>query len=142
MRRRFLRNSCLFGLVAAGSIANAASRHVIDPRLLGVWRSNRELTMQNWRFEPGISPETKRLLSQTFGKVTWRFTNTQFFFQLDQSGFTQRYRVIAKDPISVVIAFGEEDVPSSTFQYIRFENDYLYILAAKYNLEFFSRVGA
>ena len=113
----------------------------MDDRLLGTWRSNRELTLKYWRFEPGISQEDKKQLAQMLGKTTWRFTRSQFSFQLDRSRFTKPYTVVAKDAISTVIAIGEKDEPS-TLQYIRFEQDYFYILTATHNLEFFSRAGA
>jgi hypothetical protein len=76
-----------------------------------------------------------------FGKVVWRFTQRQFSFQLDQSRFTKPYRVIAKDAISVVIRVGDAG-DSAYLQHIRFEDDHMYTLGSKYNIEIFKRIQA
>ena len=99
MRCSFLLNTALFGLAAASGVAEGKATRLADDRLLGTWRSNRELTMRYWRFDLGASQEDRQQQAQMFGKTTWHFTQSQFSFQLDQSRFIKPYRVVAKDAI-------------------------------------------
>jgi hypothetical protein len=140
MRRRFLLDILVLGLVSP-SPAAIASTTLTDPRLIGTWRSDRELTMRYYCLPPNVSERTKHQLAEMFGKVVWRFTQRQFSFQLDQSRFTKLYRVIAKDATSVVIRVGDAG-DAAYLQHIWFEDDHMYTLGSKYNIEFFKRIQA
>jgi hypothetical protein len=139
MRRRFLQHLSLLALINPAP-ALAKTVRLVDNRLLGKWRSDRTLTMQYWHFEPDATPEVREQLAAMFGRVTWKFTETEFTFELEHSRFSVPYQVLAKDAISVAVSLGGQG--TGTLQYIRFENDYLYTLTGSHNLEFFSRVLA
>jgi hypothetical protein len=139
-RRTFLGAVSLAAMWLTFTSARARASTEFDQRLLGTWRSNRELTMKYWRFYPGISQAQKEQIAQRFGKLTWRFTETEYFYDLDDSHTSSPYWVIAKDAISVLVGIGTKQ--DANLQYIRFEENYFYILAPRHNLEFFTRIGA
>jgi hypothetical protein len=140
MRRLFLRNAALFGLAAANAgSANASTPRKLDKRLIGTWRSDRELTMKYRRFKQELDVEKREQFAHIFGKMKKRFTATHLYSEFDNERLSGPYRVVAKDAKSVVIALQGDT--GTELQQLVFENDYYYVLTG-YNLEFFRRVAA
>jgi hypothetical protein len=141
------RRSALLQLAIVGAAATvrpsfASPTAAVDSRLLGTWRSDRDLTMKYWRFSPDSTPETKETVANFFGHLVWRITKARFSveFEVENIQYSRPYRVIAKDALSALVGIGPES--DQDLQYIRFEQDHLYIIAGKYNFEFFTRIEA
>jgi len=53
-RRATLQAGLAAGIAAATFPSAAASKRTQDTRLMGVWRSDRDRTVDMWRFKPGL----------------------------------------------------------------------------------------
>ena len=138
MRRRFLQSLTALGLVVP-AIVKSQTIVVEDSRLIGTWRSDREMTMKYRKFDDSVSPQTREKFADLFGKLTWRVTPSEIYFTNDAMQYSERYRVVDKDDKSVVISL--EGSASTHLQYIQFEGDYI-IVVTGHNVEYFKRVDA
>lgn len=117
----------------------AAGRRLVDNRLLGTWRSDKERTIALWKYQKEIAPETRERFEKIFGKFTLRFTETHIYTAFEDTKDAVPYSVVARDSSSVVIAWHEERERS--LQHIHFEGESYYVLSG-YNVEFYKRVAA
>lgn len=140
MRRHALKTilgtSAVF--LSAGAFA-APKRRLIDSRLLGTWRSDKERTVALWKYQKELPPEIRERFEKIFGKFTLRFTETHIYTEFEDTNDTVPYSVVARDSSSVVIAWHEEKEHS--LQHIHFEGESYYVLSG-YNVEFYKRVAA
>ncbi|PLK46913.1 hypothetical protein [Uliginosibacterium sp. TH139] len=139
MRRHILKS--IFGAYAAllsASTFSAPARRLVDSRLLGTWRSDKERTVALWKYQKELSSEARERFENIFGKFTLRFTETHIYTELDDTKDKVPYSVVARDKSSVVIAWHEEKERS--LQHIHFEGDGYYILSG-YNVEFYKRIS-
>lgn len=137
MRRTTLKAiaSGAFAVAALPSLAAPARR--IDRRLLGVWRSDKERTTRLWRFRNELDAAKKQWFESLFGKLTLRYTPTRLHSEFDGEKTSRRYRIVASDAWSVVLAYDGE--PENQLSQIFFEDEWIYTLSG-YNIEFFRRV--
>jgi hypothetical protein len=134
-----------------------------DRRLLGVWKSDRKRTFQEWSWEKNITLQKKRRLQSLFGKLEVTYTRNKIITTLrhrkwEQSG---RYQIVATDETSVAIAkFGRIQVknrrnydpfclkmaeeifsPKPTIVHIHFDRKHYWIsLGNGRNREFFRKI--
>lgn len=47
------------------------------PNLIGTWKSNKELSIQSFNFDPSIKPESKELFRSLFGQLEITYTSDQ-----------------------------------------------------------------
>ncbi|MBS0319748.1 MAG: hypothetical protein JSR18_04340 [Proteobacteria bacterium] len=141
-RRTVLKSASLIAIAAAMSPRPAVAAKAGDERLLGTWRSNRELTARFWRFPPDSTPEAKATIAEAFGQLKWKFTKDMFYYEFGDVRFSKKYRVIAKDALATVVALGPATTPAEEFMYMRFEGDAMYAPTGNFNVEFFTRVPA
>lgn len=125
-------------LLSGGALAAPKGR-LVDKRLLGTWRSDKERTVALWKYQKELSPETRERFERIFGKFTLRFTETHIYTEFEDTKDTVPYSVVARDSSSVVIAWHEEKERS--LQHIHFEGESYYVLSG-YNVEFYKRVAA
>lgn len=140
MRRHALRT--ILGtsavLLSGGAFAAPKGR-LVDKRLLGTWRSDKERTVALWKYQKELSPETRERFENIFGKFTLRFTETHIYTEFEDTKDMVPYSVVAHDSSSVVIAWHEEK--DRSLQHIHFEGESYYALSG-YNVEFYKRVAA
>ena len=87
---------------------------LIEPRLIGTWKSDRRKTFENFIF-PKMSPSQLKKFRSLFGKliVTYTRTTVSNYFDCDRfMGFpnnrtpeVEKYAVVARDASCVVICF-------------------------------------
>lgn len=139
MRRHALKT--ILGTSAAflsvGALA-VPKKRLLDSRLLGTWRSDKERTVALWKYQKELSPETQERFEKIFGKFTLRFTETHIYTEFEETKDSVPYSVVARDASSVVIAWHEEKEHS--LQHIHFEDQSYYVLSG-YNVEFYKRVA-
>jgi hypothetical protein len=139
MRRKLLQSLAILGLALPSIAAKSQAIEAGDSRLIGTWRSDREMTMKYRKFDDNVSPETRERFAQIFGKLTWRFTASEFFYANGDLQFSEPYRVVDKDYHSVVVSLQGHD--AARLLYVQFEGDYI-ISAAGHSVEYFKRVDA
>jgi hypothetical protein len=76
---------------------------MIDKRLIGTWKSDRELTFKHHVFKAGVKPAIRRKFRDIFGILTVTYTRTKIVADYKGSGSATRYRVLAKDDYSAVL---------------------------------------
>jgi len=108
-----------------------------DPRLIGVWVSDREKTIQRMRFKEGATPEQKAKIAELFGKLRIEYTAAEVRTDFEGSSESGPYQVIASDKDSVVILGKGMDGPK--LMQIHFEPGGYYILSG-FIIEFFKRL--
>jgi hypothetical protein len=140
MRRHALKAilGTLIALLTSGTLG-ATEKRIVDKRLLGTWRSDKERTIALWKYQKELAPETRERFEKIFGKFTIRFTETHIYTEFEDTKNTVPYSVVARDSSSVVIAWHEEKERS--LQHIHFEGESYYVLSG-YNVEFYTRVSA
>jgi hypothetical protein len=109
----------------------------VDKRLLGVWLSDREMTIQHMRFKEGLSPEKKAKIADLFGKLRIEYTETSMRTEYEGNIENGPYKIVESDKDSVLI-WGK-DFESPKLIQIHFVGDSYYVLSG-FNLEFFTRV--
>ncbi|MBI3149298.1 MAG: hypothetical protein HYZ17_12385 [Betaproteobacteria bacterium] len=125
-------------LLTSGALC-ATEKRLVDKRLLGTWRSDKERTIALWKYQKELAPETRERFENIFGKFTLRFTETRIYTEFEDTNDTVPYSVVARDSSSVIIAWHEEKERS--LQHIHFEGESYYVLSG-YNVEFYKRVAA
>lgn len=144
--RKIISLLILVACVSAGG-ANAAEQS--DPRLLGTWKSNRELTLPTLQLGKDAKPETRARLAALFGKVVVTYTKTKISAVLPADGpkkewnFSAEYLVLAKTETTVVIRSPNGKSGEMEDQTITFEgpNRYWIDLGHQRGREYFDRVG-
>ncbi len=140
MRRHALK--AIFGtsvaLLTSGALG-ATEKRLVDKRLLGTWRSDKERTIALWKYQKELTQETRERFENIFGKFTLRFTETRIYTEFEDTKDTVPYSVVARGSSSVIIAWHEEKERS--LQHIHFEGESYYVLSG-YNVEFYKRVAA
>jgi hypothetical protein len=81
----------------------AESIRLVDPRLLGTWRSDRRKTFRHFAPRPGATPAGVRRLRALFGKLVVRWTRTRYVSELNGARQSAPYEVVASDPGTVVV---------------------------------------
>lgn len=76
---------------------------IVDPRLLGTWRSDSTLTLAEWVFAEASSPEARAKVSAWFGKLVMRYTPARAFTEFEGDRTVCSYHVAAMDESSVAI---------------------------------------
>jgi hypothetical protein len=140
MRRHALK--AILGTTAAlltGGAFSASGKRLVDRRLLGTWRSDKERTLALWKYQKELSPEVRERFERIFGKFTLRFTETHIYTVFEDTRDTVPYTVVARDANSVVIAWHEDKERS--LQHIHFDADGYFVLSG-HNVEFYKRVTA
>jgi hypothetical protein len=115
-----------------------------DRRLIGRWRSDRELTMAEWPFPPEATAEQRETVSRIFGKLELTYGRWRCRSTFDGEASVGRYRVLAKDASSVMVVsrrngpvLGRE----RTLFHIHFAEDHYWITLGNSNRrEFFRRI--
>jgi hypothetical protein len=140
MRRSVLATIAMTPLtLAVPSVDAAAQKRRIDTRLLGRWRSNKEKTVNLWRYPKPVTDEVRTKFEAIFGKFEIEFTRTRVRTTFDSDVRSYSYWVVASDSNSVVVAYPKDKEPD--LQHFYFEQDGIYVPTG-YNFEFFRRVGA
>ena|ERR1043166_678659 len=110
-----------------------------DKRLLGTWRSDRNRTILNWRFEKRITPNQRRKFLDIFGRLRVTYTRTRFRGVLPDYEYIRRYEVVASDSDSVAIRYEDPQLGEWHVQHIHFEGRNRYWIALGGNREWFRR---
>jgi hypothetical protein len=110
-------------------------------RLLGTWRSDRELTVQNWAFPKRIAQKKLKFFYSIFGKNTWHFTPQFCFGEFEGEKWRARYEILWASEWSVVVLFHTKGGESC--HHLFFEDEHFYLSAGRAgNVEYFKRIGA
>lgn len=111
-------------LLLAGCIG---TRHPMDNRLIGQWKSNKELTIPTLHFRPGANPDAIKRLQNLFGHMILTYTPSSIISttpatnahaeQSDEGPYT----IVARDATSVTIKCyneleGHDDTWKITFE--------------------------
>lgn len=140
MRRNILSVFALAGLSFAGGSALAFEpRRKIDKRLLGTWKSDKERTIERWRYDKPLSNEKREKFESIFGKLVLRITETHYYGIFEEDNFSCPYTVVASDERSVCIS--QDFTGTQELKQYFFEGNYMYVLVG-YNIEFFKQVEA
>lgn len=110
--------------------------HAPDARLLGRWRSDRELTVKGWCFERSIDDATRARFEGLFGKLMLTFSHSHVTSLSEGVTTSRPSRALAQDGHSVVIQ--HSDAGCGILEHIHFEGDHFYKLAGPH-IEYFRR---
>lgn len=116
-----------------------------DKRLVGRWRSDRERTLAEWRFNPETPEEKRALVANMFGKLELSYTRWRCESLFDGAKDVAWYQVLAKDAESVMIRSWARmpflGLTQSLF-HIHFDGDSYWITLGTSNTrEFFRRLS-
>jgi hypothetical protein len=114
------------------------SSWLVDPRLLGTWCSDAELTLAEWQFSPGASAMARESLTRSFGKLRMRYTAARVFTEFGTDRTACPYRVVATDESSVAIVRRTEG--RNEIQHVHFAEPGVHWVSVGRNREFFRRV--
>lgn len=82
-------------------------RQLTEPRLVGTWKSDRRRTFKHFRPRRNCSAASLRKFKDLFGKMVVRWTRKRYQIELDGEVWSGTYKILARDPASVVIELDE-----------------------------------
>jgi len=113
-----------------------------DLRLQGTWRSDARRTAREIDAWNDIPAQRKSKLKKLFGKLQLRFTRTLCHTTLNGSTWARRYKVVAKDRVSLAILIVDQTERDPMISHIHFEGTRFWIKIGNGKLrEFFRRVA-
>lgn len=114
---------------------------LIDPRLIGTWRSDRRLTFKHFTPSGKPTPRQFRRFKALFGKLVVRWTRQ--YQHTDLKGFKDRekYEIVAMDSVSVVVKSYDSVFEEDRVTQIFFESDFYWFWTPWGMREFFRRVN-
>ena len=115
-----------------------------DRRLIGRWRSDRERTMSEWRFNPDTPEEKRALVAGMFGKLELWYHRWRCESLFEGTKSVSWYEVLAKEADSVIIRSWHR-IPllgrTPSLFHIHFEGEFYWITLGTSNTrEFFKRI--
>jgi hypothetical protein len=141
MRRHFLLSTALVSLAPTLSLGANPDQTAKD-RLVGVWRSDADRTVRDWKFQREMDDASRQRFASVFGKMTWRITPSSWISEYNGTTLPLRYKVVDSDSRSVVVRhLVGKNGQAGLSQYFFDEENYLYV-ASGTNFEFFKRVEA
>jgi hypothetical protein len=149
LARRLLLSSLLIAFAAPASLADDAGQP--DPnsgaelikRLVGTWKSNRELTLIEMDASDLVTSEDRAMFEATLGNVTTKYTTVEFTTLVGGEKRTMPFRVLASDDGVVVIEYFDPSVHSMRRRRILVFDDRLEVRVPGLGFsEVFTRVDA
>jgi hypothetical protein len=116
------------------------AKRKMDKRLLGIWRSDRHQTMNEWRWSPRVTAARRARVSDLFGHLTIRYTRGRIYSDFKGSKESQEYEVIGADASSVAIMHGCAGTKERTICHIHFDGDRRYWISLGGQREWFRRI--
>jgi hypothetical protein len=110
-----------------------------DPRLLGIWRSDKALTLAEWEFSKKASTKGRRTIRGLFGKFRMRYTPTRIYAEFEGHCTITPYKVLATDADSVAILRFIDD-GKTEIQHVHFTDPNIHWVSVGRNREFFRRM--
>jgi hypothetical protein len=124
----------------------STKRSKSDPRLLGVWKSDRRLTFKHYTPQHKLASAKLKKFKSIFGKLIVRWGRQFVYTDYDGTKFKDRYDILGRDSVSVVIRT-EINILDELFREERvyqifFENDDCYWFWTAWGMrEFFRRIS-
>lgn len=78
--------------------------------LIGTWRSDRRLTLQNCHRYHQLTGARKREFGSLFGRLLLRYSSGRLYVSLGPQNWTARYDVVAEDAESLVLRIHSDDL--------------------------------
>jgi hypothetical protein len=94
-------------------------------KLIGTWRSNRDLTLVEMEKSDLVTEEDREMLDGTLGKVTTTYTAKDFTTIIDGETTLTRYKVLASSDGVVVIEYFDKSFHSMRRRRIKVFDDEL-----------------
>jgi hypothetical protein len=113
---------------------------MVDDRLVGAWQSDRRRTFLYFKPRAKSSPGTFRKFKALFGKLIVRWDHEVCHTELDGHRSTIKYRIVARDAVSVVISSRSEFLGETRLQQIYFDGDKYWVALPGGICEFFRRL--
>ena len=134
-----------------------------DKRLLGVWKSDRRRTFQEWSWNKKLTPQKRKRFQSFFGELEVIYNRNKIISKLRHRNWEQsrRYAIVATDETSIaIVQFGKLEIknrrkydvvnlqmvdelfPSkSKIEHIHFDRNHYWIsLGNGRNREFFRKI--
>ena len=112
---------------------------LFDRRLVGIWKSDKRMTLRYFSPPYGGTPKGVWLLRSLFGKLIVRWTRSCVYTDLEGFKSKETYEVVASGAESVVIRSFDELAQDDRLEQIHFEGKYYWVWAGT-TREFFKRM--
>jgi hypothetical protein len=95
--------------VAVSPTLEAAERPLAE-RIRGIWRSDRQRTLERWVFAPYATEEAKHKIASWFGRFTYTFSSRRLRAEFDGGSWEARYRVASasENTLALVVLHAKE----------------------------------
>lgn len=141
-------NSLVLTLLFAASFLVLSGCAPRDRRLMGRWKSNKELTIASIKYRKPMTPVKRAVFESVFGKLMLTYDRTHVTAEMPAMGrhpvWQNRipYRVVGSDKNSVAIMSADPLTGESTIEHIYFEgpNRYWFYLFGTGWKEYFDRI--
>ena len=131
--------------LAAGDVGDddPNSGAALIKRLVGTWKSNRELTLIEMDASDLVTSEDRAMFEATLGNVTTKYTTVEFTTLIGGEKTVMPYRALASDDGIVVIEYFDSSTHSMRRRRIRVLDDQLEVSVPGLGFsEVFTRVEA
>jgi uncharacterized protein YbcI len=98
---------------------------LLAKKLIGAWRSNRDLTLVEMEKSDLVTGEEREMLERTLGRVATTYTESDFTTTIDGETSQTRYRVLASADGVVVIEYFDKASHSMLRRRIEVSDDEL-----------------
>ena len=106
--------------------------------LQGVWKSDRERTLKEWRFVPGAEEGMRKILERDLGTFRRAFSPKQSTATFRESVTRQQYRVVWFNKESIFIVHGPKHREAPELIHFLSHDEFAVNVGA--NVEYFRRV--
>ena len=110
-------------------------------RLIGTWRSDRKLTLQDIQARRDIKPKARKILEGIFGKLVLMYRQKTVVSLFEGVKTTEHYRVLGEDSGCAVIRALNPGPLGKRYVMVHFENDDCYWISLGKYREFFRRIS-
>jgi len=113
-------------IVSCGHIQNTADQNTYDPRLIGIWKSDKERTIEWLRENRNFSEERIERISKIFGKLKLTITETSAISEYEGNVEEQPNDIIAIEGDTIAVRADNGLTGCSEIRLIRIEDDNTY----------------
>jgi hypothetical protein len=111
-----------------------------DKRLIGTWLSDRQRTLKELRYRPGLSRKSRRWLRASYGYLRLTYTRREIRTVLKEFRSRDPYEVLASNSGSVAIRWLCKLTNEWDIRHIHFDGPDHYWVCYGYHREWFKRI--
>ncbi|MFN8391314.1 MAG: hypothetical protein U0136_13565 [Bdellovibrionota bacterium] len=126
-------------LSACHCTANEQPAAIVDTRLLGTWKSDKERTIETWPLPKDVTSQQQQRIYDRFGKLRITYSSDSALSEYEDLCQATHFRVLAKDANSVALQGRKDSECEDGIQQIHFDSPNSFWINSGRAIEYFRR---